>query len=49
VVARALVEPDAPLADLAAQLAPHCRTVEPGPETATYRRLRERYLEPFSA
>jgi sugar (pentulose or hexulose) kinase len=48
-IARALVEPDAELADLARKLAPASRTVEPGENVPTYRELLQRYLEPFPA
>jgi sugar (pentulose or hexulose) kinase len=47
VIARTLVEPDASLPALAERLAPHCRTVAPGPAATVYRQLLERYLEPF--
>ena len=48
-IARALVEPEVDLADLARRLAPPSRTVEPGENGPRYRELLERYLEPFSA
>lgn len=47
-IARALVEPQQDLADLARKLAPASRTVEPGENEPVYRELLEAYLEPFS-
>jgi sugar (pentulose or hexulose) kinase len=47
-IARALVEPDHDLAELARRLAPASRTVEPGETRSTYRELLENYLEPFA-
>jgi xylulokinase len=47
-IARALVEPDQDLAELARKLAPASRTVEPGENRSVYRELLEKYLEPFA-
>ena len=47
VAARALVEPGAGLAELARELAPASRTVEPGENAELYAELLGRYLEPF--
>ncbi|MBN2291718.1 MAG: FGGY-family carbohydrate kinase [Pirellulales bacterium] len=47
VAARALVEPEAKLADLARELAPASRTVEPGKDMEIYQELLQRYIEPF--
>ena len=47
-IARALVEPEVDLADLARKLAPASRLVEPGENQATYQRLLEKYLAPFT-
>lgn len=49
VIARGLVEPGEGLASLARRLAPHCRTVEPGPQAGTYSQLFEKYMAPFKA
>ncbi len=48
-IARALVEPDRDLAELARQLAPPTRTVAPGRNRPVYRDLLEKYLHPFTA
>ncbi len=47
VAARALVEPGADLAELARELAPSTRTVDPGANARMYAELFERYLKPF--
>ena len=47
-IARAMVEARVDLADLARELAPASRTVEPGEHEPTYRELLAKYLEPFS-
>jgi len=48
-IARALVEPEVDLADLARRLAPPSRLVEPGENRPKYGELLARYLEPFRA
>lgn len=48
VVARALVEPGAGLAELARELSPASRTVEPGDDAEIYAELLRRYVEAFS-
>ena len=47
VAARALVEPSTGLAELARELAPASRTVEPGENAELYAGLLRRYVEPF--
>lgn len=47
VIARAMVERDCPLGELAERCSPERRLVQPGPGTALYARLLEAYLEPF--
>jgi xylulokinase len=47
VIARALVEPDIGLADLARRLSPARQTVHPGQHAPMYGRLYQKYLEPF--
>lgn len=47
-IARAMVEPDGDLAELARRLAPESRTVEPASDAAVYQELLERYLRAFS-
>ena len=47
VAARALVEPKTGLAELARELAPASRTVEPGEDAEFYAGLLRQYLEPF--
>ncbi len=47
VAARALVEPGADLAELARELAPASRTLEPGENANHYANLLQQYLEPF--
>lgn len=47
VAARALVEPDAGLAELSRELAPASRTVEPGENAQVYAELLKSYLRPF--
>jgi len=49
VVARTLVDRDTDLGELARRLAPAGRMLHPGENTPLYRRLFERYLEPFAA
>jgi len=46
-IARALIEKNADLADLARELAPARQTVAPGRNVPVYSRLFERYLSPF--
>ena len=48
-IARTLVEGDADLSSLARELAPASQTLTPGSGAPVYRRLYERYLEPFAA
>lgn len=48
VAARALVEPGAKLAELARELAPASRTVEPDADAKLYADILRQYIEPFS-